>query len=119
MVGRSEANLRSVIQTAEAIAPCCLWIDEIEKGFSGTKSSNSTDGGTSARVFGSFISWMQEKKAPVFVIATANDFSHLPPEMLRKGRFDELFFVDLPNQKEREAIWEIQVSKYNRDPKDF
>jgi SpoVK/Ycf46/Vps4 family AAA+-type ATPase len=119
LVGQSESNLRSVIQTAEAIAPCCHWIDEIEKGFSGTKSSNSTDGGTSSRVFGSFISWMQEKKAPVFVVATANDVSQLPPEMLRKGRFDELMFVDLPNQNEREAIWEIQISKYRRDPKDF
>jgi hypothetical protein len=109
LVGQSESNLRAVIQTAEAIAPCCLWIDEIEKGFSGTKSSNSTDGGTSSRVFGSFISWMQEKSHPVFVVATANDVSQLPPEMLRKGRFDELFFVDLPNQQEREAIWEIRL----------
>ena len=119
LVGQSESNLRAVIQTAEAIAPCCLWIDELEKGFSGTKSSNSTDGGTSSRVFGSFISWMQEKKAPVFVVATANDVSQLPPEMLRKGRFDELFFVDLPNQTEREAIWEIQIGNYGRDAKDF
>ena len=119
LVGQSESNLRSVMQTAEAIAPCCLWIDEIEKGFSGSRSSNSTDGGTSARVFGSFISWMQEKQAPVFVVATANDVSQLPPEMLRKGRFDELFFVDLPNQEERQAIWDIQIAKYNRDPKDY
>ena len=111
LVGASEANLRSVIQTAEAIAPCCLWIDEIEKGLAGSKSSGATDGGTSARVFGSFISWMQEKKAPVFIIATANDVSQLPPEMLRKGRWDELFFVDLPNREEREAIWQIQISK--------
>src|SRR5882724_4493174 len=119
LVGQSEANLRSVIQTAEAIAPCCLWIDEIEKGFSGSKSSNATDGGTSARVFGSFISWMQEKRAPVYIVATANDVSQLPPEMLRKGRFDELLFVDLPNQAERGAIWAIQIAKYHRDPKDF
>jgi len=119
LVGQSESNLRSVIQTAEAIAPCCLWIDEIEKGFSGSKSSGSTDGGTSSRVFGSFLSWMQEKKAPVFVVATANDVSQLPPEMLRKGRWDELFFVDLPNQSEREAIWKIQISRYGRDAKDF
>jgi SpoVK/Ycf46/Vps4 family AAA+-type ATPase len=119
LVGQSESNLRAVIQTAEAIAPCCLWIDEVEKGFSGTKSSNATDGGTSSRVFGSFISWMQEKSSPVFVVATANDVSQLPPEMLRKGRFDELFFVDLPNQAEREAIWEIQIGKHGRDPKDF
>ena len=119
LVGQSESNLRSVIQTAEAIAPCCLWIDEVEKGFAGSKSSGATDGGTSSRVFGSFISWMQEKKAPVFVVATANDVSQLPPEMLRKGRFDELMFVDLPAQGEREAIWEIQIAKYRRDPKDF
>src|SRR6185295_11842819 len=89
------------------------------KGFSGTKSSNATDGGTSARVFGSFISWMQEKICPVFVVATANDVSQLPPEMLRKGRFDEIFYVDLPNQTERESIWTIQISKYGRDPKDY
>jgi len=119
LVGQSESNLRSVIQTAEAIAPAVLWIDEIEKGFAGSKSSGATDGGTSSRVFGSFISWMQEKTAPVFVVATANDVSQLPPEMLRKGRFDELWYVDLPNQKEREAIWTIQITKHNRDPKDF
>ncbi|MBA4150537.1 MAG: AAA family ATPase [Verrucomicrobia bacterium] len=119
LVGQSEANLRSVIQTAEAIAPAVLWIDELEKGFAGSKSSGATDGGTSARVFGSFISWMQEKKSPVFVVATANDVSQLPPEMLRKGRFDEMFFVDLPSQSEREAIWGIQIAKYRRDPKEF
>jgi SpoVK/Ycf46/Vps4 family AAA+-type ATPase len=119
LVGQSESNLRAVIQTAEAIAPCCLWIDEVEKGFSGSKSSGATDGGTSARVFGTFLSWMQEKSAPVFVVATANDVSQLPPEMLRKGRFDELFFVDLPNQAEREAIWEIQIGKHGRIPSEF
>jgi AAA+ superfamily predicted ATPase len=119
LVGQSESNLRSVIQTAEAIAPCCLWIDELEKGFAGSKSSGTTDGGTSARVFGSFITWLQDKQSPVFIVATANDVSQLPPEMLRKGRFDELFFVDLPNQVEREAIWTIQIAKYSRDPKDF
>ncbi len=119
VVGESESNLRSVIQTAEAIAPCVLWIDEMEKGFAGSRSSGSTDGGTSARVFGSFISWMQEKTSPVFVVATANDVSQLPPEMLRKGRWDELFFVDLPDREEREAIWEIQIAKYRRDAKGF
>jgi len=119
VVGQSESNLRSVIQTAEAIAPCCLWIDELEKAFSGSKSSGATDGGTSSRVFGSFLSWMQEKNAAVFVVATANDVSQLPPEMLRKGRWDELFFVDLPNMAEREMIWAIQIAKYGRDPKDF
>ena len=119
LVGQSESNLRAVIQTAEAIAPCCLWIDEVEKGFSGSKSSGQTDGGTSSRVFGSFLSWMSEKSSPVFVVATANDVSQLPPEMLRKGRWDELFFVDLPNQAEREAIWDIQIGKHGRDPRDF
>lgn len=119
LVGESERNLRSAIQTAEAIAPCVLWIDELEKGFSGSKSSGSTDGGTSSRVFGSFISWMQDKTSPVFVVATANDVSQLPPEMLRKGRFDELFFVDLPDPSEREAIWAIQIQKYGRAAKQF
>jgi SpoVK/Ycf46/Vps4 family AAA+-type ATPase len=119
LVGGSEANLRAAIQTAEAIAPCCLWIDELEKSFAGSKSSGSTDGGTSARVLGSFLSWMQEKQSPVFVVATANDVQQLPPELLRKGRFDETFFVDLPNQQEREAIWKIVIADYTRDPNDF
>lgn len=119
IVGQSEANLRSVIQTAEAIAPCVLWIDEIEKGFSGSQSSGSTDGGTSSRVFGSFLSWMQEKDKPVFVVATANDVSKLPPEFLRKGRFDELFFVDLPDALERAQIWDIVIARHKRKPTDF
>jgi SpoVK/Ycf46/Vps4 family AAA+-type ATPase len=119
IVGQSEANLRSVIQTAEAIAPCVLWIDEIEKGFSGSKSSGSTDGGTSSRVFGSFLSWMQEKDQPVFVVATANDVSKLPPEFLRKGRFDEMFFVDLPDTLERAQIWDIVIKRHGRRPADF
>ena len=114
IVGQSEANLRSVIQTAEAISPCVLWIDEIEKGFSGSKSSGSTDGGTSSRVFGSFLSWMQEKDKPVFVVATANDVSQLPPEFLRKGRFDEMFFVDLPDAAERAQIWDIVIKRHGR-----
>jgi SpoVK/Ycf46/Vps4 family AAA+-type ATPase len=119
IVGQSEANLRSVIQTAEAIAPCVLWIDEIEKGFSGSKSSGSTDGGTSSRVFGSFLSWMQEKEKPVFVVATANDVSKLPPEFLRKGRFDEMFFVDLPDAQERVQIWDIVIARHGRRPAGF
>ena len=118
-VGESEHNLRAVCQMAEAIAPCVLWIDEAEKGFSGSKSSGSTDGGTAARVFGSFLQWMQEKKKPVFVVITANDVSALPPEFLRKGRFDELFFVDLPTEQERLEIWGIQIAKYGRTPKSF
>ena len=119
IVGESEANLRRAIQTAEAIAPCILWIDEIEKGMSGSRGSGATDGGTSARVFGSFISWLQDKTSPVFVVATANDISQLPPELLRKGRFDELFFVDLPEASEREAIWRIHLAARGRDPEAF
>ena len=116
LVGQSEQNLRTVIQTAEAIAPCVLWVDEIEKGLSGSKSSGSTDGGTSARVLGSLLGWLQEKSSPVFVVATANDVTQLPPELLRKGRLDEMFWVDLPNREERQAIWGIQISRYGRKP---
>jgi AAA+ superfamily predicted ATPase len=116
LVGQSEANVRSVIQTAEAISPCVLWIDEIEKGFGGAGGSGgSTDGGTSARVFGTMLNWLQDKIAPVFVVATANDVSKLPPEMLRKGRWDELWFVDLPDTRERTAIWDLVMAKYGRD----
>jgi SpoVK/Ycf46/Vps4 family AAA+-type ATPase len=107
------------IQTAEAIAPCVLWIDEIEKGFSGSKSSGGSDGGTSSRVFGSLLSWMQEKEKPVFVVASANDVSQLPPEFLRKGRFDELFFVDLPDAVERSQIWEIVITRHGRHSSSF
>ena len=119
IVGQSESNLRSVIQTAEAISPCVLWIDEIEKEFSGSQSSGSSDGGTSSRVFGSFLSWMQEKDKPVFVVATANDVSKLPPEFLRKGRFDELFFVDLPDALERAQIWDIVIKRHGRKLTDY
>ena len=97
IVGSSEENMRKAIATAEAVAPSILWVDEIEKGFSGLKSGG--DSGTSARVFGTFLTWMQEKTAPVFVIATANDISSLPPELLRKGRFDEVFFVVFQHRK--------------------
>jgi len=119
LVGQSEGNLRSVIATAEAIAPCVLWVDELEKGFSGARSSGASDGGTTSRVLGTFLSWLQDRQAPVFVVATANDITQLPPELLRKGRFDEIFFVDLPNQEEREAIWRIQVAKYGRSEQSF
>jgi SpoVK/Ycf46/Vps4 family AAA+-type ATPase len=119
LVGSSEENLRNAIKVAESIAPVVLWVDEIEKGFSGIGSSNVSDAGTSARVFGSFITWLQEKKKPVFVIATANDVSQLPPELVRKGRFDEIFFVDLPDASERADIWQIHLTKRNRDPAQF
>jgi SpoVK/Ycf46/Vps4 family AAA+-type ATPase len=94
---------------AEALAPCVLRIDEIEKAFSGAKSSGLCDGGTTARVFGAFLTWMQEKRADVFVVATANEVSQLPPELMRKGRFDETFFFDLPTPGERGDIWRAQL----------
>ena len=119
IVGSSEENMRRAIQMAEAVAPSILWVDELEKGFSGTGSSNSSDGGTAARVFGSFITWLQEKTSPVFVIATANNVDELPPEMMRKGRFDEIFFVDLPSLPERKEIVAIHIKRRGRDPGQF
>jgi AAA+ superfamily predicted ATPase len=119
LVGSSEENLRGAIRVAESIAPVVLWVDEIEKGFSGVGSSNVSDAGTAARVFGSFITWLQEKQKPVFVIATANTVDQLPPELVRKGRFDEIFFVDLPDASERAEIWRIHLAKRNRDPDGF
>lgn len=113
LVGSSEQNLRTAIATAEAAAPCILWVDEIEKGFSGT--SGNQDSGTSARVFGYFLTWLQEKEKPVFVVATANNIDALPPEFMRKGRFDEVFFVDLPTAHEREQIWSIQIGSRATD----
>ncbi|WP_238007348.1 AAA family ATPase [Dactylosporangium sp. AC04546] len=107
IVGSSEENMRSAIRIAEATAPCVLWVDEIEKGF----SSSTGDSGTTSRVFATFLTWMQEKSKAVFVMATANDIERLPPELLRKGRFDEIFFVDLPTHAERAAIWRLHVAK--------
>ena len=115
-LGSTEANLRRSLQTAESVSPCILWIDEIEKAFSGGGGSAGTDGGTSARIFGTLLTWLAEKTSPVFVIATANNISRLPPELLRKGRFDEIFFVDLPNLQEREAIFRIKIAERNREP---
>jgi len=109
LVGSSEENMRKAIQTAEAVAPSILWIDEIEKGFTGLNSSG--DSGTSSRIFGTFLTWMQEKTKPVFVVATSNDISRLPPELLRKGRFDEIFFVDLPTLKERKDIFKLHLKR--------
>jgi SpoVK/Ycf46/Vps4 family AAA+-type ATPase len=119
LVGSSEENIRKVIKTAEAIAPAILWLDELEKGFSGTGSSNMSDGGTTSRVFGTFITWLQEKTSPVFVIATANNVHQLPPELLRKGRFDEIFFCDLPQKEERAQIFGIHLAKKRRKPEEF
>lgn len=108
LVGSSEENMRKALKLAEAVSPCILWIDEIEKGFG---SSGTGDSGTSSRVLGTFLTWMQEKKSTVFVVATANKIDGLPPEFLRKGRFDEIFFVDLPTHDERVAIWRLHVSQ--------
>ncbi|NET59899.1 MAG: AAA family ATPase [Symploca sp. SIO2E6] len=115
MVGRSEANLRNALKTAESISPAILFIDELDKSFAGGAGSSDSDGGTSSRIFGSFLTWMQEKTSPVFVMATANRVERLPGEFLRKGRFDEIFFVDLPNAQERQEIFNIHLSKRRRD----
>ena len=119
LVGSSEDNIRKAIATAEAVAPCVLWIDEIEKGLNGVQSSGSTDGGVTSRIFSTILTWMQEKTSPVFVVATANNINLLPPELLRKGRFDEIFFVDLPTAKERENIFSIHLIKKGQDPSHF
>ena len=118
IVGSSESNMRLALKTAEAISPSILWIDEIEKGLSGA-SGGGGDGGTSTRVFGNLLTWMQEKTAPVFVFATANNINGLPPELLRKGRFDEIFFVDFPTAEERKKILDIHISKLGRDVSKF
>lgn len=113
IVGSSEENIRKALKTAEAVAPCILWVDEIEKSLSGVNSNG--DSGTSARIFGTFLTWMQEKTAPVFVIATANNISSMPPELLRKGRFDEIFFVDIPTKRERAEIFKLHLLKRLKD----
>lgn len=119
LVGSSEENVRRAISVAESVAPAVFWIDEIDKAFAGTQSSATSDGGTTARVFGTFLTWLSEKKAPVFVVATANDVSQLPPELLRKGRLDEIFYVDLPSTAERAEIFRIHLAKRQRKPAEF
>jgi SpoVK/Ycf46/Vps4 family AAA+-type ATPase len=114
-VGKSEANLRGALKTAESISPAILFIDELDKAFAGSSGSADSDGGTSSRIFGSFLTWMQEKTSPVFVMATANRVEKLPGEFLRKGRFDEIFFVDLPSVEERQDIFRIHLTKRQRD----
>jgi SpoVK/Ycf46/Vps4 family AAA+-type ATPase len=119
-IGETEKRIRKVFQVAEGLAPCVLWIDELEKVFAGSgPDSASADAGVSSRLLASFLSWMQDRKAPVFVAATCNNVTVLPPELIRKGRFDELFFVDLPNQTERQQIFSIQLTKRKRNPADF
>ncbi len=119
LLGSSEENMRKALRVAEGVAPAVLWIDEIEKGLAGGTGSANQDGGTTQRVFGSLLTWMSEQSAGVFVVATANRIDNLPPELLRRGRFDEVFFVDLPDVTAREEILRIHVSRRKRDPKGF
>jgi SpoVK/Ycf46/Vps4 family AAA+-type ATPase len=114
-IGETEKRIRKVFRVAESLAPCVLWIDELEKVFAGSgPDSASADAGVSSRLLAAFLSWMQDRKAPVFVAATCNNVTVLPPELIRKGRFDELFFVDLPNQAERKQIFSIQLTRRKR-----
>ncbi len=119
LIGSSEENLRRAIRVAESVAPVVLWVDEIEKALAGSASSGMSDGGVGARVFGALLTWLSEKTAPVFVVATANSIDQLPPELLRKGRFDEIFFVDLPAAPERRDIFGIHLRRRNRRPEVF
>jgi SpoVK/Ycf46/Vps4 family AAA+-type ATPase len=116
-LGASEANLRKSLHVAESVSPCILWIDELEKAFSGL--GQSSGGGLMQRIFGIFLDWLSEKKSPVFVVATANDINRLPAEFLRKGRFDELFFVDLPNERERKEIFDVHIKDIDRESEEF
>lgn len=118
LLGESEQNLRKAFMLAETVSPCILWVDEIEKALAGSGAS-SLNAGAATRVFGTFLTWMQEHRSPVFVIATANDIEGLPPELLRKGRFDEIFFIDLPTPQERANILAIHLSKHHRDYREF
>jgi SpoVK/Ycf46/Vps4 family AAA+-type ATPase len=115
-VGESEGRLAKALDQADAMSPVVLWIDEIEKGFA---VGGEGDGGVAQRMLGTFLRWMQERTSTVFLVATSNDVSHLPPEFLRKGRFDEIFFVDLPGEPEREAIFSSHLAKRHRDPTKF
>lgn len=117
-IGESESQLRQALRQAESMAPAILWVDEIEKAFA-SASASSADGGLSKRMFGTLLSWMQDHRHPIFIVATANDVSAVPPELMRKGRFDEVFFVDLPNTKARKQILDIHLRRRDRDPKNF
>lgn len=110
LIGQSEQRVRKMIEIAEALSPCVLWVDEIDKAFAGAQSSG--DSGTTSRVLATFITWLSEKTSPVFVVATANNIDYIPAEILRKGRFDEMFFLNLPTREEREDIFEVHLNKY-------
>lgn len=119
LVGESESNIREAIKVAEAISPCVLWVDEIEKALGGVESSNRTDGGTMTRVFGTLLTWMQEKTSPVYIVATANDVRSLRSEFLRAGRFDDMFWVDLPCKADRVEVLSVHLAKRKKSPADF
>ena len=118
-VGETERHLRRAFQVASVMSPCVLWIDEIEKAFASASATAESDGGLSKRMFGQLLTWMQDHPEPVFIVATANEISALPPELVRKGRFDEIFFVDLPDSDTRRTIFEIHLSRRKRNPADF
>ncbi|HBH80395.1 MAG TPA: AAA family ATPase, partial [Nitrospira sp.] len=118
-IGESEKNFRKAIEMAESLSPIVLWIDEIEKAMVAGGGNGEADAGLSRRLFGAFLTWLQEKTHDVFVVATANDLSSLPPELLRKGRFDEIFFVDLPDDAERASIWRIHLGLRKQDSTRF
>jgi SpoVK/Ycf46/Vps4 family AAA+-type ATPase len=115
LVGQSESNVRAALKLADAMAPCVLYADEVEKALAGSSSSGQTDSGVTARLFGSLLTWLNDHTSDVFFIATANDVSKLPPEFARAERFDGVFFLDLPGKKQREAIWDIYLAQYGLD----
>ena len=117
-IGESEARLREALEQAESMAPVVLWIDEIEKAFA-SASAESADGGLSQRMFGTLLSWMQDHRHPIFMVATANNIAQLPPELMRKGRFDEIFFVDLPGAADRQSIFTVHLRRRHREPRHF
>src|SRR5262249_17512199 len=116
LVGQTEANVRQALRLLDAMAPCVAFIDEIDKGFSGVQSGGQTGSGAGARLFGSFLTWLNDHATDVFVVATSNDIARLPPEMSRAERFDGVFYVDLPGPREREAIWQIHLRNHGLDP---
>ena len=118
-VGQSEQNMSQALRMAEAVAPAVLWIDEIEKAMAGVQSSGTNDSGVTARVFSGLLTWLQEHTAPVFVVATCNNPLNIPPEIYRSGRFDEVFFVNLPSEEERASIFKIHISAVKRDPRKY
>lgn len=119
LVGQSEERMRLALSLAETVSPCLLWVDEIDKSFAGMAGNTMGDSGTSARVFGTMVTWMQEKRSPVFVVATANNVMTLPPELLRKGRFDEIFFIDLPTVSEREEVFRVHLERVRPVIRDY